>query len=322
MQHILITGGAGFIGSYVNQLLQQQNYSTIILDNLSKGSPLAVKKGVFIEGDICDILFLDKLFSQYQIQAVLHFAALTDVGESVKNPYQYYQNNVVGTLNLLHTMQKHSVKNFIFSSTAAIFGIPQTIPVSETHPCHPINPYGHSKHFVEQILKDFDQAFGLKYCCLRYFNATGGDPQGILKNFKKQDHNLIPIILRKAASNQPISIFGTDYATPDGTCIRDYIHVHDLGCAHIAAMERLFQGSASENYNLGNGNGYSVKQVIHATEKVLGKQISVIEAERRAGDPPILVADSSKARLELEWIPQYPDLHTMISHAWEALKIT
>lgn len=316
---ILVVGGAGFIGSYLNKLLHHHGYRTIVLDNLSRGHAQAVVYGSLVKGDINDTQVLNEIFGQNSIKAVIHFAALTDVGESVQDPYAYYFNNVSGTLNLLHAMQRHGVNVFIFSSTASIFGIPQIIPIPEEHPCHPINPYGESKLMIERILPDFSHAYGLKYCCLRYFNAAGGDPEEILKNYKARDNNLIPIILRNLKKGQPISIFGTDYPTPDGTCIRDYIHVHDLGTAHIAAMEKLVHGAPSENYNLGNGTGFSVRDVIRAAEEVTGKTIPIVEVPRRAGDPPVLIANSLKATQELNWIPEYPDLHTMILHAWKAL---
>ncbi|MBA2369132.1 MAG: UDP-glucose 4-epimerase GalE [Candidatus Protochlamydia sp.] len=313
-QTILVAGGAGFIGSHVNSMLNQAGYRTLVLDNLSRGNRQTVKQGTFIEGDLADKPFLDSLFQAYPIDAVMHFAAFIDVGESVRDPAKYYQNNVVNTLNLLTVMLRHQVKRFVFSSTAAIFGNPVHPKINEEHPCQPLNPYGESKLMVEKMLRDFDMAYGLKFSCLRYFNAAGGDPKAETKNFQKYSSNLIPIILRSLKTNQPVTIFGTDYATPDGTCIRDYIHIHDLGAAHLSALKHLLNGKASSYYNLGNGKGFSVREVIEAVEKVLNQKVKVIEGDRRPGDPPILLADSSKALLELEWHPRYT-LNQMVEHA-------
>ena len=318
---ILIVGGAGFIGSHVNEMLYLNGYRTIILDNLSHGSQEAVKHGIFIKGDLEDTALLDQIFNTHQIAAVMHFAALKDVGESVKDPLSYYENNVSFTLNLLAAMLKHEVKILIFSSSAAIFGQPEELPISEDHPCHPINPYGRTKLIVEHILQDFDSAFGLRYCCLRYFNAAGGDPRGKIKNYNPVDSNLIPIILRSIQKpDSTITIFGTDYPTPDGTCIRDYIHVEDLGTAHLAALEKLLTGTPSNCYNLGNGEGFSVRQVISAVEKVTGKKVKIQEGARRPGDPPILIASSCKASRELNWRPAYSSLELIIEHAWNAMQ--
>lgn len=320
-QAIMIVGGAGYIGSHVNEMLYLKGYQTIVLDNLSHGSREAVLHGTFIEGDLSNPQLLDEIFSKYPIQAVMHFAALKNVGESVKEPLRYYENNVSNTLNLLSAMVKHRVNLMIFSSSAAIFGNPEKIPVEEEHPCSPINPYGSTKLFVENILRDFDQAYGIRFCSLRYFNAAGGDPEGKIKNYQKTDSNLIPVILRNILNGNPtITLFGTDYPTPDGTCIRDYIHIEDLGTAHISALEKLMSGSSSSFYNLGNGKGFSVREVIAAAEKVTGKKIEVIEGERRAGDPPILIASSMKANRELNWEPKYSSLETIIKHAWKALQ--
>ncbi len=323
---ILVAGGAGFIGSHVNAALQRSGYQTVILDNLSSGNPKAILQGTFIKGDIHDSNLLDKIFTTYSIDAVMHFAAFTEVGESVIDPIKYYENNVVATLNLLEAMLRHNVHTFIFSSTAAIFGLPKEHLINETHPCHPINPYGQTKLMVEEILKDFSHAYGLKFCSLRYFNAAGGDPKGEIKNFKTKEANLIPIVLRKIKNlklnpkaKEAVLIFGTDFPTPDGTGVRDYVHVEDLATAHIAAMEKLFAGSASLQYNLGNGQGFSVREVIAAAIKVTGIEIPAKESPRREGDPAFLVADSKKARLELHWQPKYPSLEIIVMHAWQAL---
>lgn len=317
---ILVVGGAGFIGSYVNKLLHQQGYQTVVLDNLSRGNRLAVRYGHFIEGDLGDEKTLRDLFQSYSIDAVMHFAAFIDVGESVQDPAKYFRNNVAHTLTLLTTMLKHGVKTFIFSSSAAIFGNPLKERVSEDHPCSPINPYGETKWIAEKMIRDFGMAYGLKACCLRYFNAAGGDPEGEIKNYQTQVTNLIPLALRCVKFNQPLTIFGINYPTPDGTCIRDYIHIADLGMAHILGMEQLFAGAPSSHYNLGNGNGYSVKEVIHSIETVTKKKMIIIEGNRRPGDPPILLADARLAHQQLGWQPQYCQLETMIEHAWIALE--
>jgi UDP-glucose 4-epimerase len=318
---ILITGGAGFIGSHVNKLLNRAGYSTIVLDNLSHGHSSTVQHGTFIEGDMGDAETVARLFKTYPIHAVMHFAAYIDVGESIRNPAKYYQNNVANTLTFLRVMIQHGVRFCIFSSSAAIFGHPLIERIPEEHPCSPINPYGESKWMVEKILRDFDRAYGLKSCCFRYFNAAGGDPEGRIKNNQQQAQNLIPIILQCVKNKKTFTIFGTDYPTVDGTCIRDYIHIEDLGTAHIQGMERLLTGAPSEAYNLGNGRGYSVREVIQAVESVTGQKVNLIEGARRAGDPPFLIADSSKAIRELNWHPQYSSLEQMIEHAWKAMNV-
>ncbi len=318
---VLVVGGAGYIGSHVNLLLHQHGYQTVVIDNLSTGNVAAVKEGIFIEGNIADSNLLDEIFTTYQIDAVMHFAAYLNIGESVEDPLKYYNNNVVNTLNLLERMLAHDVKVFIFSSTAAIFGPPQVDCVPEDHPFAPTNPYGRTKLMVEQILEDMAHAYDFKYCCLRYFNAAGGDPDGVLKNYNSKQTSLISVLLRNIENPNPtITIFGTDYPTPDGTGVRDYVHVMDLASAHIAAMERLFNGEASTCYNLGNGSGFSVKEVITAVEEISGKKVDVIEGERRPGDLPTVIANSDKAMKELNWQPRYPSLKTIIEHSWEALK--
>jgi len=318
---VLVVGGAGYIGSCVNEKLYTNGYQTIVLDNLSKGHKEAVKHGLFIEGDLGDSLLLDHIFNTYSIDGVMHFAAFLEVGESVKDPLKYYFNNVSSTLNLLQAMHKHNVHTFIFSSTAAIFGMPQQELIQETHPCLPMSPYGQSKYMVEQILKDLDSAYGMKYTALRYFNAAGGDPEGKRKLFKTNQSNLIPVILRSLKKeNGSITIFGTDFNTKDGTGIRDYVHIEDLATAHIAAMERLWAGAPSTCYNLGNGKGFSVREVISATEKVTGLPVKVVEGARREGDPAISVADATKAKKELNWHPQYLSLEDMIEHTWTSMQ--
>lgn len=318
-QTILIVGGAGFIGSYVNKMLHRAGYQTLVLDNLSLGYQEAVLYGTFIKGDMADTDLLNQIFERYPIAAVMHFAAFINVGESVHNPAKYYFNNVANTLNLLNAMVRHGVRTFIFSSSSAIFGQPTEFIIKEDQACHPINPYGESKWMVEKILRDFEVAYGLKFASLRYFNAAGGDPEGEIKNYQIQTAlNLIPRILHSLQTPDDfITIFGTDYPTRDGTCIRDYIHIEDLGVAHIKAMEQLFNGAPSSFYNLGNGQGFSVKEVIRAVEKVLDKKVVVVEGARRPGDAAILLADASKAARELNWHPQH-SLEDMIEHAWNA----
>lgn len=320
-KNILVVGGAGFIGSHVAQMLHLAGYHPVIFDNLSTGCRDAISCGTFIKGDLANFNDLKEVFYAFKFDAVMHFAALIDVGESVTNPIKYYINNVSNTLKLLEVMQQFKVDTFIFSSTAAVYGIPQEQRLHENHPLNPINPYGRSKLMVEEILQDLHNAYGLKFCSLRYFNAAGGDPSGKIKNHKQKESNLIPIILRSLLNPKgSIILYGTDYPTLDGTCIRDYIHIDDLGSAHILAMKKLLDGFSSSIYNLGNGNGFSVREVIRAAEHVTGLKVNVIEGPRRAGDPPILVADASKAHRELKWTPRFADLESMIAHAWQALK--
>lgn len=317
---VLVVGGAGFIGSYVNKMLAKSGYQTIVFDNLSRGHRENVILGNFIQGNLTDPKALDHLFSTHKIDGVMHFAAYIDVGESVRDPLKYYNNNVGGTLNLLQAMVCHNIQNLVFSSTAAIFGVPTKPLIDETHPCKPINPYGEGKLFAEKVLDDCEKAYGLRSCCLRYFNAAGGDPEGHIKNRQEKPTNLIPIILRSLLTPEGfITINGTDYLTPDGTCVRDYIHIHDLGQAHLLAMERLMEGSPSCQFNLGNGHGFSVREVVTAVENVTGLPVRTKEGPRRPGDPATLVADATKARRELGWDPHYPHLEEMIDHAWKAL---
>lgn len=313
---IFIAGGAGFIGSHVTKMLQKIGYHTVVYDNLSHGNQENILTGDFEKGDLAEEERLDALFSHISFDAVMHFAALIDVGQSLLSPQEYYKNNVVNTLTLLRVMLRHNIKTFIFSSTASIFGIPQTEKIHEEHPKAPINPYGHGKLMVEQILADLARAHGLRYSCLRYFNAAGGDPERLIKYRERKESNLIPLALRAVEKNLPLTIFGGDYPTRDGSCIRDYIHIEDLGTAHIAAMERLFSGEASTNFNLGNGQGFTVKEVIAAAERITGAPIAVILGERRPGDPPQLVANATKAQSLLNWKPQFPHLDTIIAHAW------
>lgn len=315
--NLLIVGGAGYIGSHMVKMLLDEGHQVVVVDNLSNGYRDAVLGGEFIHGDLADKTLLQKIFGQHRFDGVMHFASFIQVGESVIKPSKYYQNNVVNTLNLLDTMVAFEVKKFIFSSTAAIFGEPNYSPIDEKHPKQPINPYGLSKLMVEEILSDYDKAYGLKAMCLRYFNAAGADASGLLGERHEPETHLIPLVLQAASGRRAnIQLFGKDYDTPDGTCIRDYIHVFDLCQAHLLALVKLVNGAESNAYNLGNGNGYSVQEVINAAEKVTAKKIKIIESPRRGGDAARLVADSKRARTELGWHPLYPDLETIVKHAW------
>ena len=315
---ILVTGGAGYIGSHYVQYAQEQGEQVVVLDNLAYGHREAVPEGVpLVVGDMGSAALLDTVFTDYPLTAVVHFAAYAYVGESVTDPAKYYQNNTVATLAVLDAMRRHKVQNFVFSSTCATYGDPQTVPMDETHPQNPINPYGESKLFVERILRAYDRAYGLCYTALRYFNAAGADPQGRIGESHDPETHLIPLILQTAlGKREAIQIFGTDYDTPDGTCVRDYIHIRDLAQAHSLALNRLREGGASDVFNLGNGQGFSVREVIATCEKVCGVPIAAKETARRAGDPPRLVASASKARTVLGWKPQYADLETLVAHAW------
>lgn len=317
---ILVTGGAGYIGSHAVLALQQSDYEVVILDNLVYGHQDFVDRVLHAElaiGDTSDRALLDDLFRKHSFAAVMHFAAYAYVGESVQTPDKYYRNNVVGTLTLLEAMQAAGIKQFVFSSTCATYGNPQQIPITEDHPQNPINPYGATKLMVERILQDFDVAYGLKSVCFRYFNAAGADPEARLGEDHNPETHLIPLVLMAAlGKRQSVSIFGLDYPTPDGTCIRDYIHVTDLATAHVLGLNYLLQGGDSDVFNLGNGNGFSVKQVIDTAKQVTGREIAVVESDRRPGDPPVLVGSSNKAMNILSWQPQYADLEKILTHAW------
>jgi len=315
---ILIVGGAGYIGSQVNKLLSKLGKETLILDDLSSGKRELVKWGELIEGNLGDEKVLEKIFTQYKIEAVLHFAAFKAVGESVVEPEKYYSNNVSNTLVLLKTMRKFGINKFIFSSSAAVFGCPSYNPIDEKHPQNPINPYGWTKLMVEQMLKDFSAAYGLKSVALRYFNASGADMEAEVGEWTGSTANLIPLVMDTAMGRRPeIKIFGTDYETPDGTCIRDYIHVVDLADAHVRALDYLDKGEETNQFNLGNGKGFSVREVIDCAKKISGVDFKVVESERRPGDPPILLADSNKAKEILGWTTKYPELEVIIKSAWE-----
>jgi UDP-glucose 4-epimerase len=314
---ILVVGGAGYIGSHMTKMLFDAGHEVVVLDNLSSGFRDALAGGEFVEGDLCDRSLLDELLSVRRFDAVLHFASCIEAAESVMHPSKYYRNNVANTVNLLDAMVRHGVTRLVFSSSAAIFGEPHRVPIDEEHPKAPTNPYGRSKWMVEQMLADYGRAYGLRHTCLRYFNAAGADPSGVLGERHEPETHLIPLALRAASGRLPsIRIFGTDYDTPDGTCIRDYVHVTDLCRAHLLALQRLASGGESRAYNLGNGSGFSVREVIEAVRRVTGRAVLAIEDRRRPGDPSRLVADSTRAREELGWRPQYGELDAIIAHAW------
>jgi len=314
--NVLIVGGAGYIGSHMVKRLRD-HHSVTTLDDFSTGFREAVTGGKLVEGSLADAALLDRVFSEGHFDAVMHFASFIQVGESVAQPSKYYANNLVNTINLLDAMVDHGVSRFVFSSTAAIFGEPRYVPIDESHPVAPINPYGATKAMVEQVLRDYDKAYGLKSICLRYFNACGADPEGELGERHEPETHLIPLALQAVSGRRgPLTVFGRDYDTPDGTCIRDYVHVADLCEAHVKALEWLGSGAASAAFNLGNGAGFSVAEVVAAVGRVTDNPVPIIEGARRGGDPARLVADSSLARRVLGWQPRYGNLDTIISHAW------
>ena len=315
---VLIVGGAGYIGSHANALLSEHGYTTLVLDNLIYGHREFVQWGTFIEGDLADQETLRRVFSENQIDAVLHFAAYTYIGESVTEPAKFYRNNVAFTLNLVDAMREFGVGRIVFSSTCATYGEPQYMPLDEAHAQLPVNPYGRTKHMVEQILGDYTSAYGIQHVILRYFNAAGADPETRVGEWHVPESHLIPLVLDAALDPaKSIRVFGTDYNTPDGTCVRDYIHVTDLALAHMNALEYLDKGGESDAFNLGNGHGYSVREVIDTVRAVTGREINVIEDVRRPGDPSVLVGTSEKAKSVLGWTPQFADLNTIVETAWK-----
>ncbi len=313
---ILVVGGAGYIGSHCVKELARRSFDVVTLDNLSRGHREAVKWGEFEHGDMADRPFLRQLFGKHDISAVMHFAAYAYVGESVTNPHIYYENNVSCTLNLLDAMREAGVRRFIFSSTCATYGEPQEVPIPETHPQNPINPYGQSKLMVERILADYSRAYDFSCTSFRYFNAAGADPDGEIGEEHDPETHLIPLVLQAAQGGPALKLFGTDYPTPDGTCVRDYIHVTDLAAAHILGVERLLAGHGGSVYNLGNGSGYSNLEVIRAAEAVTGKKVPYEAAPRREGDPATLVGSARKAIEELGWKPQYATIEKIMQTAW------
>jgi UDP-glucose 4-epimerase len=317
---ILVTGGAGYIGSHVVLALQQLGYSVLVLDNLTFGHRTFVEDVLqvdFVYGDINDYQLLTEIFSAYSIDAVMHFAAYTYVGESVADPLKYYQNNVVGTNTLLQAMLQVGIDKMVFSSTAAIYGNPQQIPITENHPRQPISPYGWTKLIGEKVILDCHQAYQLNSICFRYFNAAGADKQGRLGEERTPETHLIPLALKTAlGQREKLIIYGNDYETPDGTGIRDYIHVIDLAQAHVLGLQYLLNGGSSDVFNLGNGHGFSVREVIDAIQTMTGKSLPIVEEARRPGDPPILVSSSLKAREILGWQPVHMGLEEILEDAW------
>ncbi len=317
---ILVTGGAGYIGSHTVKELLRAGYEVVVLDDLSSGHRELVLIENFVQADIRDRETLRQTFRRYPIQAVMHFAALTSVPESVADPGRYYEVNLLGSLNLLETMREFGVQRIVFSSSAAVYGDPQKIPIPEDHPTRPKSPYGRTKLMVEEILADYALAYGFSYVSLRYFNAAGSDPEGRIGEWHEPERHLIPIVLEAALGRRPyVEIFGTDYETPDGTGVRDYIHVVDLAQAHVLALQHLEAGGRSGVYNLGIGRGYSVREVIEVCQRVTGREIPVREGPRRPGDPAVLVADPTRAEKELGWKPRYTALEPIVETAWRWL---
>jgi UDP-glucose-4-epimerase GalE len=317
MKKILVTGGAGYIGAHTVQALIRKGYEPIVVDNLAKGHRHNVDAKRLHVMDTSETDALVSLMERESIRAVIHFAAFIAVGESVQEPELYFANNVGGTLSLLTAMNKAGVHHLVFSSTAAVYGNPERVPIVEESPYAPVSPYGESKVMVEKILGWLDQCRGLRSVSLRYFNACGADPEGGLGEEHSPETHLIPLALQAARSGKPITLFGKDYETPDGTCIRDYIHVQDLAAAHIAALEALAGGAGSGAYNVGTGKGHSVLEVIQAVEAVTGLKVPVTTGPRRAGDAPSLVADSAKLARTFGWKPRFTDLREIVSTAWE-----
>ncbi|HVE52990.1 MAG TPA: UDP-glucose 4-epimerase GalE [Ramlibacter sp.] len=315
---VVVAGGAGYIGSHMVRMLTECGYRAIVVDNLVTGHAEAARGAEFRQGDIGDASFMAPLLREVRPQCVMHFAAASLVGESMTAPGKYWRNNLVQTLGLLDTMLACEVKQFIFSSTAAVYGNPVEVPITEQHPPKPINPYGNSKLAVEIALQDYGRAHGLRSITLRYFNAAGAHPDGTLGERHEPETHLIPLVLQVASGRRPlISRFGSNFPTPDGSCVRDYIHVQDLCTAHLLALKKLEEGAATTVYNLGNGNGHSVNEVIEAARRVTGHPIPLRDDPPREGDPPVLVADATRARQELGWTPQYPEIEQIIAHAWQ-----
>jgi len=315
--NVLVVGGAGYIGSATVARLRHDSHGVVVFDDLSNGHREAVPEGVpLVIGDVGDAAALDEVFRRHPVDLVMHFAALIEAGESMKMPERFFRTNTVGTLTLLQAMLRHGVQRFVFSSTAALFGNPDQVPIDETHALHPTNAYGESKLLTERMLDWLNRVHGLRFACLRYFNAAGARSPDHGEDHRPESH-LVPLVLQVALGRRPmVSIFGTDYATPDGTCVRDYIHVDDLAEAHLLAAQALAAHDRL-HYNLGNGEGFSVRQVIAAAREVTGHPIPAVEAPRRAGDPAILVASSAKIRSELGWQPRVPKLADIIRSAWE-----
>ena len=314
---VLVTGGAGYIGSHTAKALARVGFEPVVFDNLSTGHRWAVKWGPLVEADLANKTAIEEALRTYRVEAVIHFAANAYVGESMQNPRKYFRNNVVNTLNLLEAMQDVGVQHIVFSSTCATYGIPERLPIPEDHPQRPVNPYGESKLFVERVLHWYGEIYGFRWVALRYFNAAGADPEGDLGELHDPETHLIPLVIQAALGQRPyVEIYGTDYPTPDGTAVRDYIHVTDLAEAHVLALRYLLEGGESTALNLGTGQGHSVREVIAAVERVGGREVSVREGPRRPGDPPVLVADATKANAVLGWRPKYGGLDGIVATAW------
>jgi UDP-glucose 4-epimerase len=314
---VLITGGAGYVGSHVLKALRADGIPCVVLDNLSRGHRDLVLGADLVVGDVGDTALVRRLIADYGVTAVMHFAAYAYVGESAVEPLRYYTNNVAATVGLLTAMVEGGVTMMVFSSTCATYGVPEAIPIAEDHPQRPINPYGATKLMVERILQDVGQAHGVRSVVLRYFNAAGADPSGMIGERHAPETHLIPLTLQAAAGHRDrVDIYGSDYPTADGTCVRDYIHVTDLAQAHVLGLRHLASGQPSEAFNVGNGNGFSVREVIEAVERITGRRVTSATAPRRPGDPPALVGSSAKARRMLGWAPKYDTLHAIIETAW------
>lgn len=315
---VLVTGGAGYIGSHVVAALGDKNCDIVTYDNFTNGHRDSVLYGDCVFADLQDRQALDAVIQLFKPDAVIHFAAFIEVGESVQNPLKYYENNAANTLGLMDIMVKNGVDRLIFSSTAAVYGNPMTVPISEKEPIKPINPYGEAKAFIEKTLADISSAKKLRYVALRYFNASGADPKGRIGERHNPESHLIPLVLKTAKGERDsITVFGADYPTADGTCVRDYVHVTDLAQAHVLALEHLMSGGRSEVFNCGYGHGFSVKNIIDSAMKVTGRTFMVEEGKRRPGDPALLIADSTRLKSRLGWIPEYDDLEFIIRTAWE-----
>jgi UDP-glucose 4-epimerase len=320
---VLVTGGAGYVGSHTVKAMREIGIPCVILDNLVRGYRELALDAKVIVGDTADSRLVRRILDEHQVTAVMHFAAYAYVGESVEKPAMYYENNVAATVHLLKTTVESGIKRFVFSSTCATYGMPETVPMTEEHPQRPVNPYGASKLMVERVLQDFDRAYDLKSVVLRYFNAAGADPSGRIGERHDPETHLVPLTLQVAAGlRDSVTIYGTDYATDDGTCVRDYIHVTDLAQAHILGLRSLEAGNPSDVFNLGNGNGFSVRQVVNAAARVTGRRIKTTEGPRRAGDPPMLVGSSAKAKRALGWMPRFETLEAILDTAWRWHKTT
>ncbi len=318
MRRILVTGGAGYIGSHTAKLLAQQGFEPLVLDNLSMGHHRAVRYGPLVVGDLADSNLVQRVMRDYRIEAVLHFAALAYVGESMVSPERYFRNNVANTLNLIEAMLECGVRNIVFSSTCATYGVPRSLPMTESHPQVPVNPYGESKLFIEKALRWNGEAHGLNSVALRYFNAAGADPDGELGEDHTPETHLIPLVIEAALGRRAsVDIYGAGYPTPDGTAVRDYVHVTDLARAHVQALLYLMRGGESTAFNLGTGRGHSVREVIACVERVAGRRVRVSECDPRPGDPPVLVADASRAATVLGWRPEHARLESIVRTAFD-----